>query len=203
MADFLFYLFAFLTVLAAAGVVVNRNAVNAAMCLLLSFVGMAALFVLLEAYFLAVLQVLVYAGAVVVLFLFIIMLFDVQGGDPRKPYQTTRRRVRAACPRAAGDRACSRSPSMAGSRAPTGGGPAAGASLKDFGYQLFTTYLLPVEVTGFLLLIAMLGVVVLSRKYIRARQESGAREIRSQNQRQKSEAAERIRSKWQDDPTDS
>ena len=56
MAEFQFYFFAFLTVVAAAGVVVNRNAVNAALCLLLSFAGMAALFVLLEAYFLAALQ---------------------------------------------------------------------------------------------------------------------------------------------------
>jgi NADH-quinone oxidoreductase subunit J len=44
--------------------------------------------------------------------------------------------------------------------------PAAGANLKTFGYQLFTTYLLPVEMTGFLLLIAMLGVVVLSKKHL-------------------------------------
>ena len=53
MADFFFYLFAFLTVLAAAGVVVNRNAVNAGICLLLSFLGVAVLLVLLDAYFLA------------------------------------------------------------------------------------------------------------------------------------------------------
>jgi NADH-quinone oxidoreductase subunit J len=169
MADFLFYLFAFLTVLAAAGVVINRNAVNAAMCLLLSFVGMAALFVLLEAYFLAVLQVLVYAGAVVVLFLFIIMLFDVQGGDPRKPYK----RIAAVSGLIAlalltigvlsfarHGQLMSADPALLASRMPAGG-----VSLKSFGYQLFTTYLLPMQVTGFLLLLAMLGVTVLSRKF--------------------------------------
>ena len=63
MADFLFYLFAALTVGSALSVALNRNAVNAAMSLFLTFVGMAGLFVLLEAYFLAVLQILVYAGA--------------------------------------------------------------------------------------------------------------------------------------------
>jgi len=163
MSDFLFYLFAFLTVFAAAGVVLNRNAVNAAMCLLLSFVGMAALFVLLEAYFLALLQVLVYAGAVVVLFLFIIMLFDVQGGTPRRPYR----------PLAAVSGVIALALIVLGvlsfyhhgrlvSAAPA---PGAGAGLKDFGDQLFTTYLLPVQVTGFLLLVAMLGVTVLSRKF--------------------------------------
>ena len=162
MSDFLFYLFAFLTVLAAVGVVLNRNAVNAAMCLLLSFVGMAALFVLLEAYFLALLQVLVYAGAVVVLFLFIIMLFDVQGGTPRRPYRPLAAvsGVLALALIALGVLSFYHHGRLA--HTPV---PAAGASLKDFGYQLFTTYLLPVQVTGFLLLVAMLGVTVLSRKF--------------------------------------
>ena len=162
MPDFLFNLFAFLTVLAAVGVVLNRNAVNAAMCLLLSFVGMAALFVLLEAYFLALLQVLVYAGAVVVLFLFIIMLFDVQGGTPRRPYR----------PLAAASGVLALALLALGvlsfyhhGRLPHAPVPAGGANLKDFGDQLFTTYLLPVQVTGFLLLVAMLGVTVLSRKF--------------------------------------
>ncbi len=165
MVHVLFYLFASLTVLAAAGVVLNRNAVNAAMCLLLSFVGMAALFVLLDAYFLALLQILVYAGAVVVLFLFIIMLFDVQGGDPRRP----RHRVAAAAGLialallATGVLSLVQHSQLAGLTPPPG--PAAGASLRSFVYALFTTYLLPMQVTGFLLLIAMLGVTVLGRKY--------------------------------------
>ncbi len=161
MADFLFYLFAFLTVLAAAGVVVNRNAVNAAMCLLLSFVGMAALFVLLEAYFLAILQVLVYAGAVVVLFLFIVMLFDIQGGDPRKPYRPIAAvsGMAALALLAIGVLSLAEHGQLAA--APP---PPVEAGLKTFGYQLLTTYLLPMEVTGFLLLIAMLGVTVVSRK---------------------------------------
>jgi NADH-quinone oxidoreductase subunit J len=165
MADFLFFLFAFVTVLAAAGVVLNRNAVNAAVCLLLSFVGLAALFVLLEAYFLALLQLLVYAGAVVVLFLFIIMLFDVQGGDSRRPYRwmASVAGLIAFALLATGVLSLARHAGLAETR--LAGTPAGGASLKDFGYQLFTTYLLPVQVTGFLLLLAMLGVTVLSRKY--------------------------------------
>ena len=165
MAEFPFYFFAFLTVLAAAGVVLNRNVVNSALCLLVSFLGVAALFVLLDAYFLAMLQVLVYVGAVAVLFLFIIMLFDMKGGNPRKPYK----RVAAVSSGLAlallatgvlslAKRGQLASPDLAAI-------PPVGANLKDFGNQLFTTYLLPVEVTGFLLLIAMLGVVVLSKKF--------------------------------------
>lgn len=160
MPDFLFQLFAFLTVLAAAGVVVNRNAVNAAMCLLLSFMGVAALFGLLNAGLLAFIFLLVYAGAVVVLFLFVIMLLDVRGGNPRRPWKriTGVAWVMAVALVAAGLLSLAhrgRLPEIA---------PAGAFGFKEFGYRLFTTYLLPVQVTGFLLLVAMIGVIVLSRK---------------------------------------
>src|SRR4051812_50064883 len=79
MGSLLFNLFAAFTLITAIGVVVNRNAVNAAMCLLLSLVGVAGLFVGLEAYLLAFLLLLVYAGAIVALFLFIVMLLDTKG----------------------------------------------------------------------------------------------------------------------------
>jgi NADH-quinone oxidoreductase subunit J len=165
MAELPFYFFAFLTVLAAAGVVVNRNAVNAGVCLLLSFVGIAALFVLLGAYFLAVLQILVYAGAVAVIFLFIVMLIGVRGGDPRKPYK----KVAAASGTMALALLITGVLSLAKHSELVGAAPMApaalGGDLKIYGDLLFTKYLLPVEMTGFLLLIAMLGVAVLSRKY--------------------------------------
>src|SRR5882672_3746066 len=80
MVDPLFTFFAIFTVVCAVGVVVNKNTVNAAMCLMLTLVGVAGLFVLLNAYLLAALLILVYAGAVVALFLFIVMLLDMQGG---------------------------------------------------------------------------------------------------------------------------
>src|SRR5512141_261190 len=89
MQDALFYLFAALTLLCGLLVVVNpfsRNPVTSAMFLVLAIVSLAGLFVLLHAYFLAVVQVLVYAGAVMVLFLFVIMLRAVR--------EEVRRRVR-------------------------------------------------------------------------------------------------------------
>src|SRR5687767_109101 len=82
MAQFLFNVFAVFTLVTAIGVVVNKNAVHAAMCLLLSLVGVAGLFVALEAYLLAFLLLLVYAGAIVALFLFIVMLLDTKGDSP-------------------------------------------------------------------------------------------------------------------------
>jgi len=164
MGNFLFNFFALFTVITAAGVVVNKNAVNAAMCLLLSLVGVAALFIALEAYLLAFILLLVYAGAIVALFLFIIMLLDTKGVDrPRVTGLPLVARVIAVGLVALGlvsfwARGHVVSPDLAGV-------PALGASLKLYAYQLFTTYLLPVQILGFLLLIAMLGVIVLSKRF--------------------------------------
>src|SRR5437870_4311592 len=85
--DILFYVFAFLTLACGALVVANpfsRNPVTSAMFLVLTIVSMAGLFVLLHAFFLAAVQVLVYAGAVMVLFLFVIMLLDLKEEERRK-----------------------------------------------------------------------------------------------------------------------
>jgi len=81
----LFYLFAALTLVCALLVVANpfsRNPVTSAMFLVLTIISMAGLFVLLHAFFLAAVQVLVYAGAIMVLFLFVIMLLNLGERDP-------------------------------------------------------------------------------------------------------------------------
>src|SRR3954464_9718569 len=80
----LFWFFAALTLIFGAAVVANRNPVASALSLVVSFMGLAALFVGLDAYLIGVLQVLVYAGAVMVLFLFIIMLLDLRAEQRRK-----------------------------------------------------------------------------------------------------------------------
>src|SRR5213596_3116892 len=87
LADILFYVFAAMTLLCGVLVVANpfsRNPVTSAMFLVLTIVSMAGLFVLLHAFFLAAVQVLVYAGAVMVLFLFVIMLLDLKEEQRRK-----------------------------------------------------------------------------------------------------------------------
>src|SRR6188768_3406183 len=84
MPSVLFYFFALITLLFGIGVVVCRNPVASALSLVMSFVGLAALFISLDAYFIGVIQILVYAGAVMVLFLFIIMLLDVRAEERRK-----------------------------------------------------------------------------------------------------------------------
>jgi NADH-quinone oxidoreductase subunit J len=175
--DILFYVFSAITLISALLMVVNPNAVNAAMAMIVAFVGTAALFVLLEAYFLAILQILVYAGAVMVLFLFIIMLLDVDRSEAEVAYKDKLAFAAAVIgfgllvvlvaaaflkgfylPEPA---------VLPVAELPTGqaGGFAFTTSAKSFGYSLFTKYMLPFQVTGFLLLSAMIGVIVVSKKY--------------------------------------
>lgn len=164
MVPILFNLFVLFTVISALGVVVSRNAVNAAMCLLLSLVGIAGLFVHLDAYLLGFLLLLVYAGAIVALFLFIIMLLDTSAtAKGRTKHLSLFARFIAVGLVGAGIVSFFAKGTIHSPDPVTV--PAVGASLKQYAYQLFTVYLLPVQVLGFLLLIAMLGVIVLSKKF--------------------------------------
>jgi NADH-quinone oxidoreductase subunit J len=156
--------FAFLTLLCGVLVVANpfsRNPVTSAMFLVLTIISMAGLFVLLHAFFLAAVQILVYAGAVMVLFLFVIMLLDLKEEERRKIKMFSL----------------------------IGGLVSVGAilmifvrsilitkldvaavlqnhddSTRELGKLLFTQYLLPFEVVSVLLLVAMIGVILLSKK---------------------------------------
>jgi NADH-quinone oxidoreductase subunit J len=167
-SDILFYIFAALTAGSALAVVLNKNTIASALSLLVSLVGVAALFVLLDAFLLAVLMVFVYAGAVVALFLFIVMLLDTYGGD-RKPFKKATIASSGFALALLGlglvtfaDRGSLETPAAEVAATPL---VPIGASLRAYGEQLFTTYLLPVQIVGFLLLIAMLGVIVLSKKF--------------------------------------
>src|SRR5580692_6647723 len=85
--DVLFYAFAALTILCALMVVANpfsRNPVTSAMFLVLTIISMSGLFLLLHAFFLAAVQIIVYAGAVLVLFVFVIMLLDLKEEERRR-----------------------------------------------------------------------------------------------------------------------
>lgn len=84
MPPLLFYLFALITLGFGFMVVTGRNPVTCALSLAASFVGLAALFLSLDAYFIGTVQILVYAGAVMVLFLFIIMLLDIKAEEGKK-----------------------------------------------------------------------------------------------------------------------
>jgi len=160
MADTLFIVFSVLTLACAALVVVNKNAVNAAMFLLLALVGMAGLFVLLEAPLLAFVLILVYAGAVVALFLFIVMLLDTKGTTAKLNKLTVAASGIGGLLLFLGVSLIARRSHLS---APVTG--VAMPTFKNYAEQLFTVYLLPVQVVGFLLLISMIGVIVLSKKF--------------------------------------
>ena len=175
--DLLFWLFATLTLGGGILMVFSRHPVPAALFMILSLVGVAALFVILEAFFLAILQILVYAGAVMVLFLFIIMLLDVgpEGG------KASRIKIFSGL---AGVCAVgllvvfflhftlnsgwingSGWPEIVEGNLVNGGNLIFSTSVKSFGFGLFTKYMLPLQVAGFLLLGAMVGVIILSKKW--------------------------------------
>jgi NADH-quinone oxidoreductase subunit J len=164
MPAWLFWIFALFTLVFGAAVVINRNPVASALSLVVTFMGLSALFVSLNAYFIAVIQVLVYAGAVMVLFLFIIMLLDLRVEEVRKlnwaafggggavallfflqaAYVISHLKM--------GPQTIAQLPKI-----PTD-------DVHNIGMLLFTKFTLPFQLIGVLVLVATVGVVVLSRR---------------------------------------
>lgn len=84
MPQVLFYLFALIALAGASAMVIYKNPVSSALSMVGAFVGLAALFIGLNAYFVGIIQILVYAGAIMVLFIFIVMLLDLKASNDRK-----------------------------------------------------------------------------------------------------------------------
>ena len=163
MHDLFFYLFAGLTLLCGGLVVANpfsRNPVTSAMFLVLTIVSLAGLFVLLHAFFLAAVQVLVYAGAVMVLFLFVIMLLDLKE-EARRKFKTFGVVAGLASVGALGLLTVK---TIWSSGIGQGLNPQIDGATGALGKMLFTQYLLPFEIVSVLLLVAMVGVILLSKK---------------------------------------
>lgn len=157
--DIAFYAFSILTLLCGVIVITNRNPVTSAMFLVLTIVFMAGLFVLLRAFFLAAVQILVYAGAVMVLFLFVIMLLDLKEEVQRKI-----RKARALAGAIAVLAVVGIIVNVIWNAAPATGTPTLVGATAPLGRLLFTNFLLPFEILSLLLLVAMLGVILLSKK---------------------------------------
>ncbi len=158
----------------AIGVVLARNPVHAALFLVLTLFGVAVLFVAQEAHFLAAVQVIVYAGAIVVLFLFVIMLLGVDRSENLGVEPLRGQRLAAGV---AGLLALAEVLLLAGREWATGAssvsGPAdgPGSNVEKLARSLFTDYLLAFEMTSVLLVIAVVGAVVLA---LRSRQPDTA-----------------------------
>lgn len=162
----LFYFFGVIALLAAINVVAQRKVFYSAISLIICLCAVAALYMTLEAPFIAAIQIIVYAGAIMVLFVFVIMLLDPFSAavlrDKKKSlsylavllailvltalYPILRSFDSAQTPRMVD--------SMSGDA----------ASVKHLGQVLFNQYLVPFEVTSVLILVAIIGVVVLARR---------------------------------------
>jgi NADH-quinone oxidoreductase subunit J len=171
MNPILFWLFSILMLGFGIAVIANRNPVASALCLVMTFLCLASLYIGLEAYFLGAIQVVVYAGAVMVLFLFIIMLLDLKAEE--------RRKFNRLAVIGGGAVALAFAAQVCGvlDRFPLGKQPfpeltglPAGEQLNDLqhvGETLFSTHTLPFQVIGVLILVATIGVIVISKRELK------------------------------------
>jgi NADH-quinone oxidoreductase subunit J len=164
----LFYLFAFGTVVAAAGVLFTRNPVASAMSLVASFFFLAGIYVLLWAHTIAVLQVLVYAGAIMVLFLFVIMLLSLTDTGPVSQLSLGRILGALSCAALLGGlvAAIRKLPPDNFQWMTEDARVASFGTLQQLGAVLYTQWLFPFEAVSLLLLVAIVGAVVVAKSRI-------------------------------------
>jgi NADH-quinone oxidoreductase subunit J len=156
----LFYFLSFVAVIAALMVVFSRNAVYSVLYLIITFFAIAGHYVLLNAQFLAAVHVIVYAGAIMVLFLYVIMLLDLNEAV-EKPKSVM---LTFAAAISAGSLMVILIGALRGTEMISVGHAATDVGLvKNLGKVLFEDYLLPFEVTSILLLAAMVGAVMLGK----------------------------------------
>jgi NADH-quinone oxidoreductase subunit J len=162
---------ALIAVASAVSMLVSRNAIYSALFLVLNFVTVAVLYLLLNAAFIALVQVTVYAGAIMVLFLFVIMLLGAERVDTGRGLK--RQQPAAALLGAAllAELVYVFFGGAVGQAAPAALLTGAFGSPSSVGMLLFSDYLLPFEVTSIVLLAAMVGAIVLAREDRRARRE--------------------------------
>jgi NADH-quinone oxidoreductase subunit J len=145
----------------ALGLILKRNAIHGALFLVTNLGAIAALYLMMGAEFLAAAQVIVYAGAIMVLFVFAIMVLipgkEETGPDPRRVWRLV------ALPVGGVLLLMLAAMAIVG-RSPAPGRPPVGGNVETIGRLLFTDYLFPFELTSVLLLAAMVGVLLLARR---------------------------------------
>jgi len=165
-----FYAFAAVTVIGSLLVVLQKNPVYSVLSIIAAFFGLAGLYVLLEAPFVAVVQIIIYAGAIMVLFLFVVMLLNVPREDAAewdrahplyRPIAVRIGAVLAVLLALELGWALSRTAGLSAGVADNG--PAV-SSVAELGKVLFTDYMFAFEVTSILIIASMVGAVVLARK---------------------------------------
>jgi NADH-quinone oxidoreductase subunit J len=163
MKSALFWIFSVAALGGAAGVVGNvRNPINSALNLVVSMLALAGLYVLLEAQFIGLIQVMVYAGAIVVLFLFVIMLLNLRGSGAAGA--ETQPLVKIAGTAVVVFAGVYLVRVLAAGRAPWPDVDESYGTTRAIGEALYTDYVLAVQVAGVLLLAGILAAVVLAKK---------------------------------------
>lgn len=169
MEQVFFWILAIGTVVSSIAVIVppmGRNPVHGALSLVVTFFFLAGLYVMLVAHLVAVLQVLIYAGAIVVLFLFVIMLLNIQADDLGQPRPTVSKLVGVVAVifvsfvligRILGDSSMSELPVVLPQDSTFG-------TVKTVGNLLYTGYIVPFELTSILLLVAVIGAVIMAKR---------------------------------------
>jgi len=171
--DLIFFLILSLIAIATAvGMLLSRNAIYSALFLVLNFITVAVFYLLLGAPFIAMSQITVYAGAIMVLFLFVIMLLGAESLPKAEvlPWQKPLAGILAVALAVEATFLFITRARPAGNIVPPADSANMMDSLREMGMMLFNQYLLPFEVTSVLLLVAMVGAIVLTRKERRVHQ---------------------------------
>lgn len=158
----LFYIFAALCVIGSIAVVTHKNPVASAISMVLTFFFTAVLFILLRAQFIAVIQVLIYSGAIIVLFLFTVMFLNIKDDALQFDAKNIVKKVTFLIVIVAVT-------GFFASKLVLNSGPAPPAienfgSVESVGKELFTEFLLPFELTSILIIVAIIGVVTIARR---------------------------------------
>ena len=162
-----FYIFASIAVLASLGVIGQRNPMHSVMLLIVSFGALAGLYILLDAPFTAVTQIIIYAGAIMVLFLFVVMLLNAKTEDdlPKSAIGPRAMRLGILLSLLLGiEVAWGLSRLGVTSFSTDAAAVSAISSVAAIGTQLFTVHAFAFEVTSILILVAMVGAVVIAGK---------------------------------------
>ncbi|MCX6537329.1 MAG: NADH-quinone oxidoreductase subunit J [Acidobacteria bacterium] len=158
-----FYIFALLILGFAVLVITAKSTVHSVLYLVADFLCVAALYVVLQAQFLAVIQVMVYAGGIVVLYLFVVMLVNLK--RPPELHRDPRRLGRLGLVMALAVFGELVAISAYGWLTPSGvAGTLDPKNIEQVGRALYTDYLVPFEVASVLLLVAMIGAIVLAKR---------------------------------------
>lgn len=163
-----FFLLAAVSVVSAVLMIVQRNPVNSALYLILNFFSLAALYLTLKAQFIAIVQVLVYTGAIMVLFVFVIMLLNLGDDKKLREHLTAKTYIAVALVLGLlGELMFIFSKSRADDVTELAMNAGQMGTVESLGQVLYTKFLFPFEMTSFLLLTAIIGAVVLAKKKLK------------------------------------